>query len=306
MVVVPDVADTLVGDRENVRAVAVRLAFESRIDPVLSPIGFGFAASLGRYLEARRLFPDAEMMMGIGNLTELTDADSAAINVLLLGFCQEVGIRSVLDHAGHQLGPQQRERMRPGAAAGLSRGTTQTLPKHAEPGLVLLRDPRVHEHGAETLEQLARDIKDPNYRIFAERRAARDQRESLSARDRSVRVARQLQAAAARPLDAAHAFYLGYELAKAHTALTLGKDYRQDQALDWGFLTVEERATAAAQRQGETVSGSEGCEPSGRRASTRRQLIDRHADRRACPWRLIDLRGLTPSASRWRHGMLSG
>ena len=48
-----------------------------RIDPVLEPIGLGFAASLGRYLEVRRRYPDAEMMMGVGNLTELTDADSA-------------------------------------------------------------------------------------------------------------------------------------------------------------------------------------------------------------------------------------
>ncbi|HBB75748.1 MAG TPA: dihydropteroate synthase, partial [Planctomycetaceae bacterium] len=48
-----------------------------RLDPVLEPIGFGFAASLGRYLEVRRRHPAAEMMMGIGNLTELTDVDSA-------------------------------------------------------------------------------------------------------------------------------------------------------------------------------------------------------------------------------------
>ena len=43
-----------------------------------------------------------------------------------------------------------------------------------------------------------------------------------------------------RPVDAAHAFYLGYELAKAVTALTLGKHYTQDQSLKWGFLTVPE------------------------------------------------------------------
>jgi hypothetical protein len=67
-----------------------------RIDPVIEPIGFGFAASLGRYLEVRRRYPQTEMMMGVGNLTELTDVDSAGINVLLLGFCQELGIRSVL------------------------------------------------------------------------------------------------------------------------------------------------------------------------------------------------------------------
>ena len=41
-------------------------------------------------------------------------------------------------------------------------------------------------------------------------------------------------------MDPNHAFYLGYEMAKAVTALTLGKDYRQDQALDWGYLTKPE------------------------------------------------------------------
>jgi hypothetical protein len=41
-------------------------------------------------------------------------------------------------------------------------------------------------------------------------------------------------------IDPSHAFYLGYEMAKAVTALTLGKNYVQDQALRWGFLTAEE------------------------------------------------------------------
>jgi hypothetical protein len=44
------------------------------------------------------------------------------------------------------------------------------------------------------------------------------------------------------PLDAAHAFYLGYEMAKAATALQLNKDYRQDEALDWGYLTQPEES----------------------------------------------------------------
>jgi len=41
-------------------------------------------------------------------------------------------------------------------------------------------------------------------------------------------------------IDPSHAFYLGYEMAKAITALTLGKNYVQDQALNWGFLTRPE------------------------------------------------------------------
>ena len=49
-----------------------------------------------------------------------------------------------------------------------------------------------------------------------------------------------LQAAGRTDVDSSHAFYLGYEMAKAVTALTLSKDYRQDQALDWGHLTQPE------------------------------------------------------------------
>ena len=34
-----------------------------------------------------------------------------------------------------------------------------------------------------------------------------------------------------------HAFYLGKELARASLAVTLGKTYRQEGALSWGYLT---------------------------------------------------------------------
>ena len=49
--------------------------------------------------------------------------------------------------------------------------------------------------------------------------------------------------------DAAHAFYLGYEMMKAKTALTLSKNYRQDRALDWGFLTEPEQSHLARQSE---------------------------------------------------------
>jgi hypothetical protein len=57
--------------------------------------------------------------------------------------------------------------------------------------------------------------------------------------------------------EPSHAFYLGYELMKAQTALTLSKSYHQDQALDWGLLTVPEashrdRKKAQAQAEGRT------------------------------------------------------
>src|SRR5262249_43135136 len=59
------------------------------LDPILDPIHFGFMASLARYAELRKVLPAAEILMGTGNLTELTDADSGGVTAALLGICSE-------------------------------------------------------------------------------------------------------------------------------------------------------------------------------------------------------------------------
>jgi dihydropteroate synthase-like protein len=237
-VAVPDVPTDLRGLDETV-AVLRGWGVPFRIDPVIEPIGFGFAASLGRYLEVRRRYPDAEMMMGVGNLTELTDADSAGVNVVLLGFCQELGIRSVLTT---QVINWCRSCVR---ELDLARRlvhyacTHRVLPKHLEPDLVLLRDPKLRPHGEETLRDLAAQIKDRNFRLFAEcgRLHVLNDKMFLQGTDPFALFEEMRQREA---IDTSHAFYLGYELAKAVTALTLAKTYVQDQALRWGFLTVPE------------------------------------------------------------------
>ncbi|MCY2991010.1 MAG: DUF6513 domain-containing protein [Planctomycetota bacterium] len=240
VVVIPDEFSTLAGLAETVQWLASR-SVPLRIDPVVEPIGCGFAASLGRYLEVRRHFPGEEMFMGIGNLTELTDVDSAGVNVLLLGFCQELGIRSVLTT---QVINWARTSVR---ECDLARRLVHSAvrhgvpPKHLEPRLVTLRDVQLHEFGSAELDRLAQQIRDHNFRIFAEQGRLQlvSSNLHLQATDPFVLCAQVL---AQRPeqVDPAHAFYLGYELAKAQTALTLGKEYRQDEALDWGYLTVDE------------------------------------------------------------------
>jgi len=252
--VVPDVPATL----EGFDATIERLDHDGvkmRLDPVLEPIGFGFAASLGRYLDVRRRFPAAEMMMGVGNLTELTDVDSAGVNTLLIGFCQEVGIRSVLTT---QVIHWARDSVRECALArALAHHavTNRTLPKHVEPRLVTLRSGKPQTHGQEVLDSLAEVIRDPNFRIFAERGAIHLVGAGLHLESRDpFALFKQLEAAGRTDVDPSHAFYLGYEMAKAVTAITLDKDYRQDQALDWGHLTQPEiahgpsRAAAEAAR----------------------------------------------------------
>ena len=66
------------------------------VDPVMDPLPFGFSQSVHRFVEYRNLFPNDDMFMGIGNLTELTEADSTGINALLLGICVELNVRYVL------------------------------------------------------------------------------------------------------------------------------------------------------------------------------------------------------------------
>lgn len=235
VVVLPDRPGTLDGLDATVDALAAA-GVPLRIDPILEPIGFGFAESLGRYLEVRRRYPDAAMMMGIGNLTELTDVDSAGVNVLLMGFCQERKIRSVLTTAVINWARSSVRELDLARRLVRHAVVNRVLPKRVEPGLVMLRDPRVPRSGPDDLAELRRRIKDPNWRIFAEDGLvyALNNEHFLSGADpflmfESMGVS-----------DASHAFYLGWEMQKARTALTLGKAYRQDQALSWGFLTEPE------------------------------------------------------------------
>src|SRR5207249_9815352 len=72
-------------------------------DSILEPLPFGLMASLVRYERLRVRFPDTRIMMGIGNLTELTDADTTGINAILLGIAAELKASAVLttEVSGH-------------------------------------------------------------------------------------------------------------------------------------------------------------------------------------------------------------
>lgn len=235
VVAIPDQPGTLDGLAETLEFLD-RRDVPFRIDPILEPIGFGFAASLGRYLECRRLYPQAEILMGVGNLTELTDADSAAVNVLLLGFCQEIGIRSVLTTAVINWARSSVRELDLARRLVHHAVHFKTLPKRLEPRLVLLRDPKIFRRGPGELDDLAAKIRDPNWRLFAED----DQLHAINNTGHYRNPDPFDLFDAMNVGDPSHAFYLGYELAKARIALTLRKNYRQDQALDWGFLTEPE------------------------------------------------------------------
>lgn len=199
-------------------------------DPILDPIHFGFTASLERYAELRRLRPNAEILMGTGNLTELTDADSQGVTALLLGICSELNIRHVLVV---QVSPHTRRTVAEHDAARrlLYRAKQdQSLPKGYGGGLLSLHDLKPFAVSPDEIADLADEIKDKNFRItVAEDGIHIYNREG----HHNARDPFDLFPKLDVEMDGGHAFYLGYELAKAEIALALGKRYSQDNPLDW-------------------------------------------------------------------------
>jgi dihydropteroate synthase-like protein len=239
VVAIPDEIENLGGLEDTLNHLDKR-GVRFRIDPILEPIGCGFAKSLGRYLTTRQRYPNAAMMMGVGNLTELTDVDSAGINMLLAGFCEEIGIHSVLTTEvinWARSSVRELDIARRLAFRSASRGVP---PKRLSSDLVILRDVRIARLGQETLNELAARVTDPNYRIFAESDEIHVFNSLGYHRGADPFALFEAICRMDARMTPDHAFYLGYEMAKAITALTLGKTYAQDQALDWGFLTRPE------------------------------------------------------------------
>ena len=208
------------------------------IDPIIEPIGHGFMASLERYAEVRRRYPDAEMMMGIGNITELTAADSTGVNAILMAVCQELGVRSVLTT---EVIPWARGAVRElDVARRLMHFalTRQTIPKGVDDRLLTVKDPEILTYGEDELRALRAEITDPNFRIFADREAI-----TVFNNERFVRGTDIQEIFSKLDVDdPSHAFYLGKELARASLAVALGKTYRQEGALSWGYLTPPDDA----------------------------------------------------------------
>jgi len=232
VVVLPDLGaglDTLDASIDKLTAWGVPFL----VDPILEPIGFGFTASLERYAEARRRYPTAEMLMGIGNLTELTAADTTGVNALLIAVCQELGIRAVLTT---EVIPWARGSVREiDIARRLMHHavTHRTIPKGVDDRLVTIKDPAVLAYSQEELRALQAGITDPNYRIFADADGI-----TVFNNERFVRGTNIQEIFDQLGVDEpTHAFYLGKELARAQLAVTLGKTYRQEGSLSWGYLT---------------------------------------------------------------------
>jgi len=201
------------------------------VDPILDPIHFGFSESVVRYHTVRQKYPDIEMMLGVGNITELTHADTAGMNAILLGICSELNIKQILatevsQHACRAIKEADMARRIMYAAK-----ENNTLPKHINPDLMALHEPSPFPYQLTEIEEFAAQVKDPSFRIQISTEGVHIyNRDGLHSAIDPFDLYPKLGVED----DAGHAFYLGVELARAETAWQLGKRFNQDQALNWG------------------------------------------------------------------------
>lgn len=200
-------------------------------DPVLDPIHFGFTESLVRYHDLRRRYPGVDILMGVGNLTELTGADTTGITALLMGVVSELKIAAILVV---QVSPHCRRAVREADRARrimyLAR-EEKRLPCGIDKGLMSLHDRRPFAYAPEEIAELAALIRDPSFRV----QVGEDGVHVFNRDGHHVgKDPFTLFSRLGLEGDTSHAFYMGVELARAQIAWQLGKLYAQDEELDWG------------------------------------------------------------------------
>jgi dihydropteroate synthase-like protein len=240
---------------------ALALGVRAMADPVLNPPLQGLAESINRYREFHLAFPNVPLFFGVGNVTELLDADSQGVNALLAAIGSEVG-------AGVLFTPEYSEKAR-GSIRELRTASEMMLlararsspPKDLGLDLLVLKEKhrRPEEEMPEEFETVAsvglvggggegrgddegdgkgggpvrRWEMDPagSFRIGVAigKIVVRHDRVTLVGESAREILSEIVYRGLVTRLD--HAGYLGRELERAETALRLGKSYSQDEPL---------------------------------------------------------------------------
>ncbi|NLD38636.1 MAG: dihydropteroate synthase [Desulfatiglans sp.] len=229
VVVIPDFGKGLDSLYENITKLDAT-GKEYIIDTIIDPLCMGFTQSIERYIRLRKDFPDKEIMMGLGNLTELTDADSGGINALMAGVATELDINYVLTTEVISWAK--------GSVKELDRARrlmhyayeNHMPPKRINYDLVMLKDPPFDVYAEEELKSMQKEIEDKNFRIFTgNNKIYLFNRDIFWSGTDPQEIFNSLKI-----MDSRHAFYLGKELERAALAIRLGKKYVQEESLRWG------------------------------------------------------------------------
>lgn len=228
------------GNLESNLTAALELGLTVIADPVLSPPLNGLADSIARYINFRRDHPDIPLFLGVGNVTELIDADSQGVNAILAAIGAEVGASILFTPEYSPKAKGSIKELRRAAEMMALARERRSPPKDLGKDLLILKEKRSR---SEVVPPDHLDVMSArSSRMFVLDPAGSFRiglcgDEIVAVHDRMVikgRTAREILDTAidlnlVSRLD--HAAYLGRELEKAEIALRLGKSYTQDEEL---------------------------------------------------------------------------
>lgn len=223
-------------------------------DPILDPlITPGTVESIVATYRFRQLHPDTLLFLGVGNVTELLDADSPGVNALLTGVAAELEVSFLLT-------TEVSDKVR-GSVEELSRVSDmmflakkrESIPKELGLNLLILKEEKLKEEqfsknmmeGVQSLdaEQSDEYSADPKgcFKILLDRDKGeivllhyhRTNLDKPNLIIRGKKAADVYKTAVKKGLlsTVEHAAYLGAEVEKAEVALKLGRSYIQDTPL---------------------------------------------------------------------------
>ena len=223
-------------------------------DPVLNAPGYGLASSLHNYFVFRQYDRDTPLFLGVGNVTELIDADSVGVNAILAAIASELraSVLFTTEHSDKCAGSVRELR----TAAEMMMVASGGPPKDVGIDLLVLKEKRrrkereievcsknanaecnsdiiviAHENESWHIDPFGCfriEICETPYgrRILAEHEPSGKKIVGKTAKEILDTI---LRLGLVSLME--HAAYLGRELAKAEIAMKIGRSYGQDEPL---------------------------------------------------------------------------
>jgi dihydropteroate synthase-like protein len=217
------------------------------LDPVNMP---GIVESICAYKEFSQRNPEIPLLCGVGNVTELLDADTVGTNALLAGIASEVDASILLTTEGSNKARGGVKELAIASKLMFLAKKRSSTPKDLGLDLLILKDKRLRdepydrklEAGARVIRAKAfnEDYRDPKgifkisvdrkeKRLVATRFVEKNREEIIKGENAEETIMTIIHMGFVSSLS--HAAYIGKELNKAEIALKIGKTYIQDEPL---------------------------------------------------------------------------
>lgn len=226
--------------QENVEKV-LGLGISVIADPVLEPPLQGLASSLHEYVLFNKAYPKIPLFFGVGNVTELLDADTIGTNALLAALGAEVHASVLFTPEYSAKARNSVQELRRASQMMLLAKERRTPPKDLGIDLLILKEKRQPPEEAmpkKTIKARTEHKYEPDpsgsFRIYISHSLilAQNGCTIISGRNAREILNTIIDMGLVKRLD--HVGYLGRELEKAQIALSLKRSYIQDEPL-WPF-----------------------------------------------------------------------